>query len=395
MKWLRYLSALLCAVCLSCASDGGPVGTGISSTASSISGNVVDVTTTAAAARASTLPSIRVSLDGLPDATTTADPGGNFVLTGNFAGMVTMRFTVPQFQVTQQLDVPAGSAIVLQDIELQPGAVVAQAARQLDFVGTVDLLDCTDGTLLMRERRSEGRQFLVHLDAQTSFVDAAGDAETCENIHDDETVAVEGSIAYATDRSITALVVTIAPPPPPPPQGQLEARFAGAVAAVDCAAGFVVVDDSDDRTAVQLTPQTQVSGPSGALTCADLGLGDAVSGQGQIDLRMPGVIVATRLEVTGAPHSGQSLRFVGFVAAIDCTSGALRLLDDRTSIDVQLSAATVITRHSGQLLTCTDIQPGDRVDGFGELAPDGSGTLQAVQVRVSRRESGGSQSGPD
>jgi uncharacterized protein DUF5666 len=392
MKWLRYLSALLCVVCLSCASDGGPVGTGISSTSASISGNVVDVqTTTATAARASTLPSIRVSLDGIPDATTTADSGGNFVLTGNFAGMVTMRFTVPQFQVTQQLDVPAGSAIVLQDIELQPGTVIAQAARQLDFVGTVDLVDCTDGTLLIREQRSEGRQFLVHLDNQTSFVDAAGDAETCENIQDNEAVAVEGSIAYATDRTITALVVTIAPPPPPPPQGQLEARFAGAIAALDCAAGFVVVDDSDNRTDVQVTAQTQLTGGSGALSCQDLHLGDAVQGQGQINLRMPGVIVATRLEVTGAPHSGQSLRFVGFVTAIDCTSGALQLRDDGTAIDVQLSAATVITRRNGQMLTCADIQPGDRADGVGQLAAEGSGTLEAVQMRVSLRGSGGSQ----
>src|SRR5262249_62088274 len=133
MNRLRLLVVFCCAVWLGCSSDGGPVGTGISST-SAISGNIVAVQTTGTVASDSTaplLPPITVSIDGVPDARTMADSGGNFVLSGDFEGALTLRFTVPQYQVTQPLDVPAGSAIVLQDIELQPEGVIAQAARQL------------------------------------------------------------------------------------------------------------------------------------------------------------------------------------------------------------------------------------------------------------------------
>src|SRR5262249_56726320 len=113
---------------------------------------------------AATLPQIQVSLDGHPQLAAPADNDGNFTLRGNFSGTVTLRFTVPQFQVTQQLDVPAGSTVVLQDVDLGPTGVVIQAARQLQFVGSVDLIDCSDGTLLIPERPPHSMRVLVRLD---------------------------------------------------------------------------------------------------------------------------------------------------------------------------------------------------------------------------------------
>jgi hypothetical protein len=309
-------------------------------------------------------------------------------LSGTFSGTVTVRFAVPQFQVTHQLDVPDGSTVVLQDIELQPDAVVAQAAWQFDFYGIVDLVDCADGTLLMHERPSDGMQFLVHLSDQTSFVDAAGNTQTCAAIPVGGSVIVEGPIGYATDRTIDALVVTIAPRSQPPPRTQVETQVSGTIAALDCAAGVVVVDDSVQRTTLQLTTQTMLSGVSGALACQDLHLGDSVRGEGLITVRTPGTIVATRLVVTGPPNAGQSLRFVGFVRTIDCVVGALQLHDDNITVEVQLAPATVITGGGGQPLTCADINPGDRVKGVGGLVADGSGTLDAVQITVLGREFG-------
>jgi hypothetical protein len=383
MKWPGFPILIACVVCLSC-SDGGPVGTGIS--VSAISGNVVDVQADAAAARvaptAAGLPPIRISVDGLPSVATMADRSGNFVLRGRFDGAVTVRFAVPQFQVTQQLDVPAGSTVVLQDIELQPDGVVAQAARQLEFFGSVDLVDCSDGTLLVHERRPDGTQFLVHLDAQTSFADTEGRSASCDAVREGSTVGVQGSIAYAGDRTITALVVTLGPVEAPPPQSRLEARFVGAIAALDCSAGYIVVADAQQRSAVQLTSRTLLTRGSSPLACADLQLGEPVRGDGQINLRMPGVIVATALTVTGPPTGGQPLRLAGVVAALDCVDGLLQIQDDRTTVEVQLSAATVITRRDGQAATCADIEPGDRVQGLGRVVPDGSGTLQAVQLTV-------------
>src|SRR2546422_9392214 len=114
MKWPRSLVLLLgAAVCLSCTSGGGPVGTGISS----ISGNVVDVQTDMGAAASSgsaaALPRIQVSIDGLPDVSTMADAIGNFELSGDFTGTITLRFTVPEFMESPQLPVPADAVAVL------------------------------------------------------------------------------------------------------------------------------------------------------------------------------------------------------------------------------------------------------------------------------------------
>jgi hypothetical protein len=394
-------------VCLSCGADGGPVGTGSSAT-SAISGNVVGVETDAGATSGAAagparsaltrgrgsgrstgsaqlpgpLPRIEVSIDGLPNLTTTADSGGNFTLSGDFAGSVTMRFRVPQYQVTQLLDVPAGSTVVLQDIELQPGGVVAQAARQLDFVGLVDLVDCSDGTLLVHERRSGGMQFLVHLDGQTSFVDGAGNTRSCADIPVGSTVEVEGAIAYATDRTITALVVTLAPPPQLPPPAQFAARFSGAIAALDCSTGYVVVDDTMQRSRVQLTAQTQITTAAGRVTCQDLRLGDQVRGVGQINRRMAGIIVAQQLTVTGPADAQQPLRFVGFVNSVDCSTGLLQIGDITNTVAVQLLPATVITGMGHRVLLCTDIAPGDRVAGLGRVAAQVPGTLDALQVNV-------------
>jgi hypothetical protein len=386
MRWVRCLVLLACAGSWGCSSDGGPVGTGVSSTAA-ISGNVVDVQTSAATSGTHTLaalPPIQVSIDGLPNLRTVVDDSGNFVLSGNFAGSVTMRFAVPQFQVTQQLDVPAGSTVVLQDIELQPDSVVVQAARQFNFFGTVDFIDCADGTLLIHERRAGGLQYHVHLNDQSSLVDAAGNAQTCAAIRVGGSVTIEGTIAYAApDGTITALVLTLSPFMPPPGQQEFDARFAGALAALDCNAGFVAVDDSVQRTTVQLTEQTRLSGgTSGTLTCAELRVGDRVHGAGRIALHMPGIIVATTLEVTGPPSSGQALRFVGVVTTIDCAAGTLQLSDDHAGIGVQVSATTVITTRDGQSLPCTGIHLGDRLVGVGQLAADGSGTVVAERITV-------------
>ena len=295
-----------------------------------------------------------------------------------------LRFTVPQFQVTQLLDVPAGSAVVLQNIELQPDGVVAQAVHELDFFGTVDLVDCADHTLLVHGRGPDDMQVLVHLDDRTSVVDAAGRTQSCTAIRVGLTVAIEGTVAYATDRTVSALTVTIAPRPPSPPPPVIDVPFSGTLAALDCNAdaGFIVIDDSVQRTSLELTPNTDISDAMGALGCQGLQLGDLVRGRGQINLRMPGVIVASDIRVIGPPNSGQSLRFVGFVNLIDCVTGTLQLNDVTNTIDVQLSSTTVITSDNGQPLTCNDIQPGDRVVGLGQVPAGGTSLLDAVHITI-------------
>ncbi|MFQ5665269.1 MAG: hypothetical protein ACE5I7_02440 [Candidatus Binatia bacterium] len=388
MKRFRIAWLILLAAALGCAgADGGPVGTGISA---SISGNVIDVqaaSTTDTAGGAAMLPPVQVSIDEQPGVGTTTDDNGNFELSGDFAGALTLRFAVPDFQVTQPLDVPAGSAIVLQDIELRPSGVEAQAVRQLGLRGRVDLVDCTDGTLLVHDRRDPDTQFLIRLLPDTSLTRGRGESVTCADIRRGDNVVIEGAIRFRTDRTIAALTVALAPPPPPSGRRPIrDVPFVGDVAAINCDAGFIVIDDSSQRSRLRLSRTTLVTRPDGTpLRCGDLGLGDRVEGRGQIMLRMPGVIEATRIIARPSPAPGALLRFFGFVAAIDCGSGVLQLDDVTNTVRLRLLPATVIVRSNQQPAACADIRLGDRVTGAGHVSGDGSGSIEAVRVILTRR----------
>jgi len=391
MKWGARVWVFACAALIGCAgSDGGPVGTGISTSSASISGNVIDVQTTSAAsvaADAATLPSITVSIDGT-NARTSADADGNFELSGDFSGSVTVRFTVPQFQVTQALDVPAGSAIVLQDVELSSDGVQAQAARQLDFNGRVALVDCTDGTLLVDDNRDPDMQLTVQLLADTTVTRGNGDSVSCADIAGGDAVEIEGYIQLQpapTGRVIAALTVVLAPPLPseqPPPVQDV--AFAGDVAALNCDAGFVVIDDSLHRSRVHLSGATVITGTdSGLIGCPDLALGEHVAGRGQITLADPGLIEASSLLATASAVS-DTLRVFGFVSYIDCAAGLLLLNDPSTTTPVQVLAGTVIVLNDNTPLQCADIDLGDRVSGAGQISTSTPGAIDAAMLVLSR-----------
>jgi len=397
MNPLRYLWALLFAVVVGCAAEGGPVGTGISSSAS-ISGNVIEVQSDATAAITATsaavaaLPPIRVSIDEVPSAQATVDGDGNFELSGAFSGALTLRFSVAQFQVTRSLDVPAGSAVVLQDIELRPGGVDTQAVRQLDFVGNVDVVDCADGTLLVTDRRKNA-EFLVRLVSETAFVRGNGQAAACDDVHQGTTIEIEGQ--GETDRTITAVTVTLAPGNPsggrPPVQ---EVMFFGNLAATNCDGEFIVIDDSTQRTRLHISRMTVIEGPDHTpLRCNALRLGDHIEGQGQLSLQKPGSIEATHVVVRAAPMPDEELRFVGLVAVIDCIGGTIQLVDlNRSTVEVHLLPTTVITRSNQQPAQCKDIHLGDRVEGSGQLSSAAPGTIDAATVKF--RHHGQGPGGP-
>ena len=394
MKRVRHLWLLLCFLALGCAVDGGPVGTGVSSTSASISGNIIDVqtaSTTPTPSAAAALPAIRVSIDQVPAIATAADGAGNFQLSGDFSGTITLRFSTSQFQVTQQLDVPAGAAVVLQDLELAPGGIQAQAVRQFDFVGRVDAVSCTDdndGTLTVETRQQPTMSFTVQLMADSSSIMRDnGESATCEDIQEGETIAIDGLIQLQTEQTVTALAVTIAPvSPPSEPEPIQQAPFTGRVAGIDCTTGFIVIDDSVHRTRLQLSGTTRIVGPNGdAWMCTELDLGDQVRGQGQLHLGSPGTIDATRIAVTATPPV-TPLRFFGFVQSIDCASGSLQLSDITWTIAVQLLPTTVITSASQQAAQCADIQLGDRVTGSGSTDPGNAYVIDAAQVAVTRHE---------
>ncbi|MFI5365155.1 MAG: hypothetical protein ACHQ4J_05985 [Candidatus Binatia bacterium] len=388
MKWVRQIWVLAWVAALGCSADGGPVGTGISSTSASISGDIIDVqtaSTTPAPSAAAALPAVRVSIDQVAGLATAVDGAGNFQLSGGFSGTITLRFTTPQFQVTQQLDVPTGAAVVLQDIELAQSGVQAQAVQQFGLRGRVAAIDCNDQAMTVETGQHPSQQFTVLLVAATSIAQDDGQGATCEDIQAGETVAIDGLVQLQTAQTVTALAVTIAPgAPPSEPEPIQQAPFAGSIAGLDCNTGFIVIDDSLHRTRLQLSNMTRIVGPKGGmLTCTDLALGNQVQGQGQLSLDTPGTIDATRIVVT-ATQPAPALRFFGFVQAVDCTSGTLQLSDITGTISVQLLPTTVITSANQATAQCTDLQLGDRVTGTGQPDATSPEVIDAVQVVFTR-----------
>lgn len=293
MTRLRSIALCLLLVLAGCA-DGGPVGTGISSL-SGISGNVVAVDDTGTTSAA---PGVRVSIDQAPGLESVTDSEGNFDLSGDFAGPVTLRFRTDSLTATQTLEVPDNSNLVLQDVVVSPGQVRFEAARVLGFFGQVAMVDCTDGTMLVNDRRQVSNQFLVRLTEDTVLVRGDGKAVACADISPGNRVAIEGAVRFV-DRTITAFTVTVGPPPPGerPPVSQV--RFHGRVAVVSCQGEMLLLSDpTTGRTRLRLTAQTTIVGPTGMpLTCDMIQIGDRADGGGTINVRRPEVVEAQTLVI--------------------------------------------------------------------------------------------------
>ncbi len=297
MILVRTLCILCIATLIGCASsDGGPVGSGISS----VSGNVIAVSdSTARGTAAAAVPAVRVTIDEVVGIEDTTDAGGNFELAGHFSGMVTLRFTVGTVTVTQRIDVPAGSTTVLADIQIRPQAVMAGAARQLGFYGEVAFVDCSAGILLVNDRKRQADQFMVRLSSETVLVRGDNQPLQCADVHAGDRITIDGLTRFS-DRTVDAVTVTIAPPKGGTQQPIHQLRFFGTVAVVSCESGMLVItDDANRRTRLRLLDGSVIVGPDQrALSCQGIDAGDHVDGRGNINIRMPGAIDVMRMVVT-------------------------------------------------------------------------------------------------
>lgn len=301
--------------------DGGPVGTGLSA---SVSGNVSAVAQGSAAADSSAMggsmmPAVRVTIDEVPGIGSTTDADANFQIEGDFAGNLTLRFSTPMFAVVQRLDVPAGSTIVLEDVQLASGMMVQMGAvRQLGFLGTVAHTDCNGnaGVLLVNDRRPTADQFMVRLFAMTTIVGGNGQALPCAAVQTGQQVIVRGTI-QPTDQTVVALAVIVAPQPTE------QVQFTGRVMMINCGSGVLMVSDPTSasgmpgmpsmsgmpgmvgmvgRSRVRLVPATQFTDPSGQpLQCQNIRPGDHVEVSGVINSDNPGVVGAQRMKISMAP----------------------------------------------------------------------------------------------
>ncbi len=285
-----FLLALVVVASWGCG-DGGPVGSGISAV-SGISGNIAEVDNSSG--QVQTGAGVTVTVVGIEGAHTVSDSDGSFEIRGQFSGPVTLRFATTDVSATRDLDVPAGSSVVLEDLKINAQGVSEGARRILGFVGQVAMVDCADATLLVNDQRPPAHQFLVRLSASSVLMRANGETIRCANINSGNQIAVEGLIRL--DRTIDALAVILGPPRPGTPAPIQEVRLHGALVSVNCPSGMLLIDDGSSRTRLRLVPMTvlvdEVGQPIG---CDGLMRNDSIDGSGLINTRRPGVIEAKRL----------------------------------------------------------------------------------------------------
>ena len=284
MKPFRWLWLLALTAVLGCA-DGGPVGTGISS--SSVSGTVVAVDSTGGGGAASLAAPVRVNLAELPDIATTTDANGNFVLAGNFSGSLTLKFTAPQAEASAPVLVPEFSEVDLGDIRIRPGVVIFNKPQVRRFFGQVAFVDCSTDTpgaaeLLVNDRKSMANQFMVRLSPNTVLVSADGQDVPCSQITIGAHVSVDGAIQ--PDRTIGAVTVVIGPPPQDEAQPVMQFRFSGTVTGINCDSGMIqLIDDVAGQSRLRLSPASGlVDAALQPLQCTDVRVGDRLRGTGLV-----------------------------------------------------------------------------------------------------------------
>ena len=297
--------------------DGGPVGTGISA---SLSGNVASVSTTAqgstaaeGAVAASVLSQIRVTIDEVPGIEGLTDAEGNFELEGDFPVTLTLHFHTGAFDVTEQFAVPAGSTIVLEDVQLAPHMVQMRVLRQLGFSGVVAHANCTAGLLLVDDHRTTANEFRVQLSSSTAIIDGDGDVLGCAGIPIGEQVVVRGTMQPADD-AVTALGVIVHPRPTD------QVQFTGRVMIINCTSHVLMVSDPAisgtpgmpamgrmpgmagmaGRSRVRLSSATELTDAGNrAIECQSIRPGDHVEVSGVINnSNRPGVIDAQTMKVS-------------------------------------------------------------------------------------------------
>jgi hypothetical protein len=280
MKAVRKLCLLLLVACVGCA-DGGPVGTGISS---SISGNVAAVDTTSGAM--GSVAGVHVSVAGSPEVQTTTGADGGFALSGPFSGNVTLRFSAQQVTaISEPIDVPLGSEVVLDDVVIHPNEVEFVKPQLRRFVGRVAFTDCaTDSAdaavILVNDRKVTANQFMVQLTLDSVLINGDGAPLPCEQVHDTDAIFIEGVIL--PDRTILAIAVVVTPAATVQAPPVREIRFRGTVAIASCAEDLVLLrDDVAGPQVLRLLPaSTIVNADLQAITCEDIDAGARMEGKG-------------------------------------------------------------------------------------------------------------------
>jgi len=193
MTWRRAVLLPMLVALWACA-DGGSRGSGIST---DVFGNVVSVQPAASTAETD-LAGIAVTIEGTSVAGQTDDAGA-FKLRGEFDGMVTIVFSLPNDSGAARLDanVPAGGRLTLNnvDVDAQQGTAVAESA-DVDFAGIITAANCTAGSLIMTSSPTVGNdvdKYIIDLNT-SSLQSAHGVVVPCSAVHPGQHASVQGMV---------------------------------------------------------------------------------------------------------------------------------------------------------------------------------------------------------
>lgn len=308
--WWHALACGLLLLATGCGiADGGPIGTGI---VASVSGNVVDTEGTLALpesaesqlAAALSTEGVRVSIEEVAEATTETDAEGSFLLEGDFAGDLTMRFETDTLVATASIEVPVGAALVLSDIELRGNDARPGAIQALHVLGRVEEVDCAAGEMRLLERARD-RRLRVLFDENTAIVDARSDAtQSCAELSIGATVLVGGTPVPGAPVLNADMIRTHPQTSARPPERE-PVRFHGVVHQQRCNAGLLAVENRDQTLRIRILEDTIIEARGGRpAACEDLVPGSVIRGDGHIELRAPAFTFAARITRLGELGDG-------------------------------------------------------------------------------------------
>jgi len=415
--WLSCVLILLLWGITGCSSEGGVVGSGISS----LQGNVIDVQLAveddAAAADGEgagglegDLDTVLVSIDET-DLETLTDVDGFFSLDGSFSGAVTVRFRNPddgELLGTFPLDIAPGATVFLRDVEIRldldlDDSVIVSEPLHLNLAGTVSEIDCANGVMLVSGDPPGNSQFTLHVTADTELVDSKDNPLSCSDLMLGENVVLEEGIVSLADRSIQAVKLVADPEGPPPRRTEIKVRRRGVVLRAECERGQVIyIADTKhhDLVRVEITPETRLTCPNiQACGCDDIAFGDVAEVWGVRQLVHADSLVAE--EIRFEPNPDQFVRRVltGDIRNIDCTGGTATIVDvhladallgerlpDLLPVEVKLLPETTYRcgNGMGHSCRCEDIGARYRVE-IEALIPIDGGPIQTLNVKVMGR----------
>lgn len=397
------------------ASEGGPVGSGITSF---VAGNVIDVQsessaeadaaaalTAGAAAGAGSIASVLITIDEAGLETTTGSDGA-FELAGELAGPTTLRFRDPQDrsllgEVT--VDVPPGATVFLRDVEIRRDLdvpVLHPDPLVFNFVGDVADLDCAEGVL--RVRGSDGGssvELVLRLRDEEALVDAGGATVPCSTLRPGDRVALEEGVAALDANVVDAVRLVVDPSRGPDPQrSEFPATRRGVLLRADCAGALLVLQDDrhGDLVAVRIGADTVLECGEDTAPCAcdDLQLGDRVEARG---VRRRGNLDVLEAAVVTVGRNADAFvieRLSGDVEEIDCAGGSLTIgglqlaehalaAADRVRVGLSSSTSYTCRAVAAEECGCEDVRLRDRVE-LRVLVPldDPGATPEALEVFV-------------